>query len=103
MAGWSGKVSAESGLLGPDNPAALMPTIVRAYHSGAGQIVIPPGVYKLPEPSGGFYMAFEKRKDFRSIGKDVTLLRSDPTQGGIRMVESFMHLPRRLWRRVPLA
>ena len=68
----------------PENPGALLPAIMRAYHSGRGQIVIPPGVYKLPEPRGGFYLSFNNMKDFRIIGKGVTLLRTDPTKGGIQ-------------------
>ena len=55
-----------------------------AYHSGRGQIVIPPGVYKLPEPRGGVYLSFDNMKNFRIIGKGVTLRRTDPTKGGIQ-------------------
>ncbi len=79
--------SAQAGLLGPANPAALMPAIMHAYHSGRGQIVIPPGIYKLPEPRGGFYLAFDHLKNFRIIGKAVTLLRADPTKGGINFTD----------------
>ena len=68
---------------GPENPGALLPAIMRAYRSGRGQVVIPPGVYKLPDPRGGFYLSFNNMKDFRIIGKGVTLLRTDPTKGGI--------------------
>lgn len=78
---------APSRLLGPDNPGELMPAIMHAYHSGAGQIIIPPGVYKLPEPTGGFYLAFAHLKNFRIIGKAVMLLRSDPTKGGINFTD----------------
>ena len=70
--------------LSPKNPEALMSAITRAYHSGRGEIVIPPGVYKLPEPRGGFYLSFDNMKNFRIIGKRVTLLRTDPTKGGIQ-------------------
>lgn len=83
----AGSAAAQSKLLGPDNPGELMPAIMHAYHSGAGQIVIPPGVYKLPEPTGGFYLAFEHLKNFRIIGKAVTLLRADPTKGGINFTD----------------
>ncbi|MGC9259052.1 MAG: hypothetical protein ACP5I8_03100 [Phycisphaerae bacterium] len=55
-----------------------------AYHSGRGEIVIPPGVYKLPESRGGFYLAFDHLKNFRIVGRGVTLLRTDPTKGGIQ-------------------
>ena len=83
----AGSAAAQSGRLRPANPAALMPAIMHAYHSGTGQIVIPPGVYKLPEPTGGFYLAFDHLKNFRIIGKAVTLLRSDPTKGGINFTD----------------
>lgn len=69
---------------GPNNPAALMPAIMKAYRSGRGEFVIPPGVYKLPEPHGGFYLSFDRLKYFRIIGNGVTLLRTDPTKGGIQ-------------------
>ncbi len=69
--------------LSPRNPSALMPAIMQAYHADWGEVVIPPGVYKLPEPRGGFYLSFDHMKSFRIIGKGVTLLRTDPTKGGI--------------------
>ena len=77
---------AATAALSPGNPAALMPAIMRAYKAGKGEIVIPPGVYKLPEPRGGFYMSFNHLKNFRIIGNGVTLLRTDPTKGGIQFV-----------------
>ncbi len=75
------------GMLGPDNPAALLPAIMEAYRAGRSQFVIPPGVYKLPEPRGGFYLSFGNMKNFRIIGKRVTLLRTDPTKGGVRFTD----------------
>ncbi len=69
--------------LDSSHPEALMSAIMHAYRSGSGQIVIPHGVYKLPEPRGGFYLSFKEMKNFRIVGKGVTLLRTDPTKGGI--------------------
>ena len=70
--------------LSPSHPEELLPTIMRAYHSGRGRFVIPPGVYKLPEPRGGFYLSFDNMRNFRIVGRGVTLLRTDPTKGGIQ-------------------
>ena len=83
----AGSAVAQSMLLGPGNPGELMPAIMHAYHSGMGQIVIPPGIYKLPEPTGGFYLAFDHLKNFHIIGKAVTFVRSDPTKGGINCTD----------------
>ncbi len=71
-------------ILSPGHPGELMPAILRAYHSGMGQIMIPPGIYKLPEPHGAFYLSFDNLRNFRIRGKGVTLLRTDPTKGGIQ-------------------
>ena len=68
---------------GPKNPAALLPAIMRAYRAGKGEFIIPPGAYKLSEPRGRFYWSFDNMRNFRIIGKGVTLLRTDPTKGGI--------------------
>ena len=68
---------------GPNCPSALLPTIMRAYARGAGEYVIPRGVYKLPDPQGGFYLSFSKMRNFRIVGNGVILLRADPTKGGI--------------------
>ncbi len=84
VAGGGQRALAAAVALSLGNPEALMPAIMRAYHSGRGEIVIPPGVYKLPEPGGGFYLSFDNMKNFRIIGKGVTLLRTDPTKGGIQ-------------------
>jgi hypothetical protein len=75
---------AATAALSPKNPSALMPAIMRAYHSDRGEVVIPPGVYRLPEPRGRFYLSFDNMKNFRIVGKGVTLLRTDPTKGGIK-------------------
>ncbi len=69
--------------VGPNNPSVLMPAIMQAYNHGAREYVIPHGIYKLPDPHGGFYLSFSKMRNFRIIGKGVTLLRTDPTKGGI--------------------
>lgn len=80
---WS-QCGATAGItLGPGHPGLLMPAIMQAYESGTGRIVIPRGEYKLPEPSGGFYLSFDDMRNFQIIGKGVTLLRTDPTKGGI--------------------
>lgn len=48
---------------GPSNPAALLPAIMRAYRTGKGIFIIPPGVYKLPQPQGGFYWSFNNMRN----------------------------------------
>ncbi len=78
-----GQRAVAAAALSPANPSALMPSILQAYHADRGEIVIPPGVYKLPEPRGGFYWSFNNMRNFRIIAKGVTLLRTDPTKGGI--------------------
>ncbi|MGC9261495.1 MAG: right-handed parallel beta-helix repeat-containing protein [Phycisphaerae bacterium] len=68
------------GPLGPNNPAALVPAAMLAYNSGKGEFVIPPGVYRLPQPSRGSYayLSFSYLRNFRIVAKGVTFLRSDP-------------------------
>ncbi len=84
IAWFSGQASAAAPVIPtPSHPSSLMPAIMRAYRTGLGGIVIPPGVYKLPQPRGSYYLSFDNMRNFRIIGKGVTLLRTDPTKGGI--------------------
>ena len=80
---FGGGVLAAASALSPANPGAIMRAIMRAYRQGRRQIVIPPGVYRLPRPQGNFYMKFSNMSNFRIIGSGVTLLRTDPAKGGI--------------------
>lgn len=80
-----GAATAPSGIskLGPAHPAALLPAIMHAYESGAKQIRIPPGNYKLPKPKGAYYLTFKNIKNFSIIAPGVTLLLADAAKGGI--------------------
>lgn len=72
--------SSSLGLLGPDNPSLLVAAIMHAYSAGKGEFVIPPGLYRLPQPSRGSsaYLSFSHLRNFRIVAKGVTFLRSDP-------------------------
>ena len=69
--------------LSPANPAGLTLAIMRAYQNKRKKIIIPPGVYHLPDPAGPYYITLSNMKNFQIIANGVTLLRSDPMKGGI--------------------
>ena len=68
----------------PRHPMGLQTFIMRAYRAGRGQCIIPPGIYNLPRPHGEFYLSFSSMKNFRIVGKGVTLIRADLDKGGIK-------------------
>ncbi len=69
--------------ISPENPESLQPGIMEAYEAGLKKVVVPSGVYRLPEPESGPYMIFNRMADFEIDARGVTLLRTDPTRGCI--------------------
>ncbi|MEX0986620.1 MAG: hypothetical protein WD052_04010 [Bacteroidales bacterium] len=75
--------SIQSFQISPQNPESFQSGIIQAYEAGKKQVVIPSGVYRLPEPDRGPYMIFNDMVDFEIDARGVTLLRTDPTRGCI--------------------
>lgn len=66
---------------GHDVAGRLTRMIMRAYRSGDGSVIVPPGIYELGFSSEAAYLSFRKIRNFQIIGHGVTLVRSDPTKG----------------------
>jgi len=74
-------VSFVDGAISPDDPLSLQSGIVAACKAGEKKVVIPPGVYRIDTPH--FALSFEEFHDFEIDATGVTLLRLDPTGGGV--------------------
>jgi len=81
--GLGGKVQATNQVsyIPTKSPISFQKVIDDAYKSGLKKVVIPAGVYRLPEPSRGSYLSFKDMSDFEIDLQGVTLLRTDPTRG----------------------
>jgi hypothetical protein len=71
--------------ISPADSGGLIPAILAAYHAGLKTVVIPPGVYRLPEPKGRFYIHLRAMHNFTIVGTGVTLLRTDPSKGCLNL------------------
>lgn len=65
------------------NPGGLLASIQNAYNSGTGGVVIAPGTYNLPAPSGYWCLDFNNMANFVIQAKNVTLLMADGVHGGM--------------------
>ncbi len=66
-----------------ENPSSIQEGIEAAGRAGMKRVVIPAGTYRLPKPNGGAYLSFRNLADLEIDARGVTLLRTDPTKGGI--------------------
>jgi hypothetical protein len=69
--------------ISPEDPASVQVGIDAAYKAGAKKVVIPAGTYRLPQPTGRYYLRLAEVSDFEIDATGVTFLRTDPTKGGI--------------------
>ena len=68
--------------ISPDDPASLQKALQQAVRAGLGEIVIPPGVYRIPPlPTGGgadaWHLVVEKAKNLKIEAAGVTLVFTD--------------------------
>ena len=72
--------------IAPGDPASLQKGIEAAWKAGLKRIVVPAGIYRPASPGGRFYLAFADLADFEIDARGATLLRADPTKGGIEFL-----------------
>jgi hypothetical protein len=69
--------------ISPANPGSLQEGIESAFRAGQKKVVVPPGTYRLAHSGNRACLIFSELSDFEIDARGVTLLRTDPTRGGI--------------------
>lgn len=68
-----------------NNPTSLQLSILDAYQKGYRKVRIAPGTYPIEGKTGGFGLILRNMEDLEVDGQGVTLVRTNPAQGGIHL------------------
>jgi hypothetical protein len=70
--------------IGPEEAISIQKLVDNAYHAHKNYARIPPGVYKIIPPAQGPHLQFHDLSHFAIDARNVTLLLTDRTRGGIQ-------------------